>query len=88
MVISFEEKPEKNNEWVNAGYFVLEPQVIKLIKDDTIMWEKEPMKQLVSKKQLLAFKHEGFYKSMDTISDRNYLEKLWNNNKAEWKNWE
>ena len=87
MVISFEEKPERNNEWVNAGYFVLEPQIFELIKDDSTVWEKKPMKQLVSKNQLSAFKHEGFYKSMDTISDKNFLEKLWNSNNAEWKNW-
>ncbi len=86
-VISFEEKPERNNEWVNAVYFVLEPEIFELIEDDSTVWEEGPMKHLVSKNQLSAFKHEGFYKSMDTISDRNYLEKLWNENKAEWKNW-
>ncbi len=86
-VTSFEEKPERNNEWVNAGYFVLEPEIFGLINNDLTIWEKEPMKELVSKNQLSAFKHEGFYKSMDTISDKNYLEKLWNNNNAEWKNW-
>lgn len=87
-VISFEEKPQRTNEWVNAGYFILEPQIFELIKDDSTVWEKEPIKQLISKNQLSAFKHEGFYKSMDTVSDKNYLEKLWNNNNAEWKNWE
>lgn len=87
-VISFEEKPERNNEWVNAGYFVLEPQIFELIKGDFTTWEKEPIDKLVSKNQLSAYKHEGFYKSMDTISDKNYLEKLWNNNEAKWKNWE
>lgn len=86
IVVSFEEKPERSNEWINAGYFVLEPKIFQLIKNDSTVWEEEPMKQLVSKNQLVAFKHEGFYKSMDTISDRNYLEKVWNNN-AEWKNW-
>ena len=86
IVVSFEEKPERSNEWVNAGYFVLEPKIFQLIKNDSTVWEEEPMKQLVSKNQLAVFKHEGFYKSMDTISDRNYLEKVWNNN-AEWKNW-
>ena len=87
-VISFEEKPERNNEWVNAGYFVLEPEIFEFVDDDFTIWENEPMRQLVSKKEMIAFKHEGFYKSMDTISDRNYLEKLWNANQAEWKNWE
>ncbi len=87
-VVSFEEKPERNNEWVNAGYFVLEPEIFEFIDGDFTVWENEPMKLLVSKKEMIAFKHEGFYKSMDTISDRNYLEKLWNDNQAEWKNWE
>ena len=87
-VVSFEEKPERNNEWVNAGYFVLEPEIFELIEGDFTVWENEPMRQLVSKKEMVAFKHEGFYKSMDTISDRNYLEKLWNTNQAKWKNWE
>lgn len=88
IVTSFEEKPERRNEWVNAGYFVLEPKIFELIQNDSTIWEKEPIKQLVSTNQLSAFKHEGFYKSMDTINDRNYLEKLWNENNAEWKNWE
>lgn len=86
-VVSFEEKPESSNKWVNAGYFVLEPKIFELIKNDSTVWEEEPMKKLVSKNQLVAFKHEGFYKSMDTVSDRNYLERLWNNT-PEWKNWE
>ncbi len=86
-VVNFEEKPKRNNEWVNAGYFVLEPGIFQLITDDSTIWEKEPMKQLVSKNQLSVFRHEGFYKSMDTISDKNYLEILWNKNNAEWTNW-
>lgn len=86
-VVSFEEKPVKSDEWVNAGYFVLEPQIFELIEGDSTVWENEPMKQLVFKNQLTAFRHEGFYKSMDTISDRNYLQRLWADNKAEWKNW-
>ena len=88
MVINFEEKPKRNDEWVNAGYFILEPQVIELIKEDYTVWEKEPMKQLVSINQLSAFKHEGFYKSIDAIRDENYLEKLWISNSAECKSWE
>jgi len=86
-VISFEEKPERVNEWVNAGYFVLEPEIFELIEGDSTIWEKEPMNTLVKNQQISAFKHEGFYKSMDTISDKKYLQKLWNENKAEWKNW-
>jgi glucose-1-phosphate cytidylyltransferase len=87
LVTNFDEKPERINEWVNAGYFVLEPEVFSLINNDSTVWEKEPMKELVLKNQLSAFKHEKFYKSMDTISDKKYLEKLWNEDNAEWKNW-
>jgi glucose-1-phosphate cytidylyltransferase len=87
MVKRFEEKPEKNDKWVNAGYFVLEPQIFNFIKDDSTIWEKEPMEKIVAQNQLAAFKYEGFYKSMDTISDKNYLEKLWDGNNAKWKNW-
>ena len=83
-VVKFEEKPERSDEWVNAGYFVLEPQIFKFIKDDSTIWENEPMKKLVSLGQLVAFKHTGFYQSMDTISDKNYLEKLWNEGDAPW----
>ena len=83
-VVSFEEKPKRNNEWVNAGYFVLEPEVFELIGGNFTIWENEPMKKLVSLGQLVAFKHTGFYQSMDTISDKNYLEKLWNEGDAPW----
>jgi glucose-1-phosphate cytidylyltransferase len=83
-VVKFEEKPERSNEWVNAGYFVLEPQIFKFIKNDSTIWENEPMKKLILLGQLTAFKHTGFYQSMDTISDKNYLEKLWNKGNAPW----
>jgi len=83
-VVKFEEKPERSNEWVNAGYFVLEPQIFKFIKNDSTIWENEPMKKLISLGQLTAFKHTGFYQAMDTISDKNYLEKLWNKGNAPW----
>ena len=83
-VVKFEEKPERSNEWVNAGYFVLEPQIFKFIKNDSTIWENEPMKKLISLGELSAFKHTGFYQSMDTISDKNYLEKLWNKGNAPW----
>ena len=84
-VVKFEEKPERSNEWVNAGYFVLEPQIFKFIKNDSTIWENEPMKKLISLGQLTAFKHTGFYQPMDTINEKNYLEKLWKERKAPWK---
>ena len=86
-VIDFQEKPHVEGEWVNGGFFVLNPQVFDYIKTDSTVWEKEPMKKLTKDGQLSAYKHRGFYQPMDTISDKNHLEKLWQNNQASWKVW-
>ena len=86
-VIDFQEKPHIEGEWVNGGFFVLNPQVFDYIKTDSTVWEKEPMEKLTKDDQLFAYKHRGFYQPMDTISDKNYLEKLWQNNQASWKVW-
>ena len=86
-VVDFEEKPHIEGEWVNGGFFVLNPQVFDYIKSDSTVWEKEPMEKLTKDGHLSAYKHRGFYQPMDTISDKNYLEKLWQNNQASWKVW-
>ena len=86
-VIDFQEKPHIEGEWVNGGFFVLNPEVFDYIKNDSTVWEKEPMEKLTKDDQLSAYKHRGFYQPMDTISDKNYLEKLWQNNQASWKVW-
>ncbi|MBF2066710.1 MAG: glucose-1-phosphate cytidylyltransferase [Calothrix sp. C42_A2020_038] len=86
-ISSFREKPEGDGAWINGGYFVLEPEVIDLIADDTTVWEQEPLEKLAEKEQLSAFKHSGFWQPMDTLRDKNYLEDLWNKNKAPWKVW-
>ena len=83
-VIKFQEKP-KNSHWVNGGYFVLEPEVLDYIKDDSTVWEHEPMTKLVKKKELSAYRHTGFYQPMDTINEKKYLEKLWKEKEAPWK---
>ena len=83
----FHEKPEGGNAWINGGYFVLEPEVIDYITDDTTVWEQEPLDRLASESQLDAFRHHGFWHPMDTLRDRNHLEKLWAANKAPWKIW-
>ena len=61
--------------------------VFDYIKNDSTVWEKEPMEKLTKDDQLSAYKHRGFYQPMDTISDKNHLEKLWQNNQASWKVW-
>ena len=86
-VVDFQEKPHIEGEWVNGGFFVLNPQVFDYIKSDSTVWEKEPMEKLTKDGQLSAYKHRGFYQPMDTISDKNHLEKLWQNNEAFWKVW-
>ena len=87
MVKNFQEKPTGDGNWINGGFFVLNPTVIDLIKDDQTVWETEPMSALAKKNQLYAFKHHGFWHPMDTLRDKKLLEGLWKKNKAPWKIW-
>lgn len=87
-VIKFEEKPLSDGGWINGGFFILEPEVLNYIKDDNTYWEREPMVNLASDGQLSAYKHEGFWKPMDTLRDKTELENLWNSGKAPWKIWD
>jgi glucose-1-phosphate cytidylyltransferase len=86
-VDSFIEKPVGDGGWINGGFFILEPKVLDLIKDDGVIWEREPLRKLASQKQLSAYRHQGFWHPMDTLRDRQYLEELWASGKAPWKNW-
>jgi glucose-1-phosphate cytidylyltransferase len=87
MVKQFKEKPRGDGALINGGFFVLSPKVIDRITGDSTIWEQEPLKNLASDGQLMAFKHEGFWQPMDTLRDKNYLENLWDHNKAPWKLW-
>ncbi|MBX2865930.1 MAG: glucose-1-phosphate cytidylyltransferase [Leptolyngbyaceae cyanobacterium MAG.088] len=86
-ITHFQEKPEGDGAWINGGFFVLNPQVIDYIDGDPVSWEKEPLQQLAHKEELSAFKHDGFWQPMDTLRDKRYLEKLWQENEAPWKVW-
>ena len=86
-VTGFIEKLEGDGGWINGGFFVLEPSVIQMIKGDATTWELEPLKGLSAKGELHAYRHMGFWQPMDTIRDRQYLEELWAEGKAPWKNW-
>ncbi|MBW4664100.1 MAG: glucose-1-phosphate cytidylyltransferase [Chroococcus sp. CMT-3BRIN-NPC107] len=86
-ITSFREKPEGDGAWVNSGYFVLEPEVIDLIAEDSTVWEKEPLQKLAQMDQLSAFKHDDFWQPMDTLRDKTYLEEQWQSGKAPWKIW-
>jgi glucose-1-phosphate cytidylyltransferase len=87
-VRGFHEKPKGDGTWINAGFFVLQPEIFDYIDNDSSIFEKEPLEQLASDHSLMAFKHHGFWQPMDTLRDRNYLEDLWKTGKAPWKNWE
>lgn len=86
-VRAFQEKPKGDGGWINAGFFVLEPQVFDYIDGDTTMFEREPLEAIAKENQLIAYKHRGFWQPMDTLRDKNSLENLWNQNKAPWKVW-
>lgn len=87
-ITSFLEKPKGDGRWINGGFFVLEPEVFELLKDDTTVWEREPLENLAKKGQLNAYKHNGFWRCMDTQRDKTELEMLWGGNKTPWKIWE
>ncbi|QGQ98463.1 glucose-1-phosphate cytidylyltransferase [Paenibacillus psychroresistens] len=86
-VRGFHEKPKGDGTWINAGFFVLQPEIFDYIADDSTIFEKEPLEQLATDHSLMAYKHNGFWQPMDTLRDRNYLEDLWKTGKAPWKNW-
>ena len=88
IVKSFEEKPDGDGGWINGGFFVLEPQVFDYLGDDSTIWEREPLEKLAKNNQLSAYKHRGFWHPVDTLWDKNYLEKLWKDGSPPWKIWE
>ncbi len=83
-VIRFQEKP---NVWINAGFFVCEPQILDYIKNDDTILEREPLEKLAKEGKLGSFKHENFWHAMDTLRDKKLLDDLWSNKKAPWKIW-
>ena len=87
-ILSFREKNNEDCSVINGGYMVLEPKVFEYIKDDNTVFEKEPLEMLAKEKQLNAFKHDGFWKCMDTLRDKNQLEEMWEKGQAPWKVWE
>ena len=87
LVTHFEEKPDGDGSWINGGFFILHPSVINNIKEDNTIWEDEPLNKLASENQLFAFKHDGFWMPMDTLREKNILNKLWDGGEAPWKTW-
>ncbi len=88
-VVHFKEKPKGDGKWINGGFFVLKPSVFKYLQGDMeeVMWEDAPMENLAGDGQLIAYRHQGFWKCMDAMRDKIELESLWQNNQAKWKTW-
>jgi glucose-1-phosphate cytidylyltransferase len=85
---TFKEKPRGDGALINGGFFVLSPQVIDYIDGDDCVWESGPLDTLAELGQLRAFQHDGFWQPMDTLRDKNHLEKLWGADEAPWKIWQ
>jgi glucose-1-phosphate cytidylyltransferase len=87
-VTAFYEKHRGGASWINGGFFVFEKEIFDYIKNgDSTTLERDPFETLAKEKKLTAFKHEGFWHPMDTLRDKNYLEKLWVSGDALWKKW-
>lgn len=87
-VRQFREKPKGDGAMINGGFFVLSPQVLSLLKNDSTVWEREPLSELAETGQMMAYEHKGFWQPMDTLRDKTLLEELWSSGKAPWKVWE
>jgi glucose-1-phosphate cytidylyltransferase len=86
-ITEFREKPDGDGGWINGGFFVLSPKSIDYISGDQTVWEKASLERLANDGQLSAFRHNGFWRPMDTLRDKLYLEDLWSAGRAPWKVW-
>jgi glucose-1-phosphate cytidylyltransferase len=88
-VAAFREKAKDESKWINAGFFILKPEVFKYLDGDmnNMMWEDAPLEKLTNDNQLAAYQHMGFWKCMDALRDKIELEDLWQTNQAKWKVW-
>ena len=86
-VISFAEKSQLGEGWINGGYFVFEPEITNYIDNDETYLEREPLEQLARDGQLMAFKHSKFWQPMDTLRDLQTLKQRWDSHDAPWKVW-
>ena len=86
-VSSVQEKPQGDGNWINGGFFVLNPGVFDYIDGDLTIWERDPMERLAAAGELSAYTHRGFWQPMDTLRDKRLLEELWASGRAPWKVW-
>ena len=86
-VLGFKEKPLGDGNWINAGFFVLQPEVFNYLKGDMTILEREPLENLARDGQLMTYKHRGYWQPMDTLRDKIHLDELLKDGKAPWKLW-
>ena len=87
LVREFSEKPQIGEGWINGGFFVLEPEVLRYIDADDSSLELDALERLARERQLAAFRHEGFWQCMDTLRDKRLLERLWSSGDPPWRVW-
>jgi len=90
-ITNFREKPKGNGNdtaWINGGFFIVEPEAIDYIEKDSTVWERDPRENIAKQGKLSAYKHTGFWQSMDTLRDKNVLEQHWDSDNPPWKVWE
>ena len=86
-ISKFLEKPEGDSQWINGGFMVCKKDILKYLKNEDSILEKEPLEKLASERKLGVYEHSEFWMAMDTLRDKNYLEELWDQAKAPWKTW-
>ena len=87
-VAAFSEKPERSGEYINGGFFVLEPGALDVIAGDSTSWEREPCEALAAQGELCAYRHDGYWQCVDTLHELRLLRDIWSHGKAPWKVWE
>ncbi|MCL4168928.1 UNVERIFIED_CONTAM: hypothetical protein GTU68_040448 [Idotea baltica] len=87
-VAEFMEKPAGDGNWINGGFFICEPKVLDYLENDTTIFERAPLEKLAKDGELYTYKHFGFWQCMDTLGDKNKLNDLWDQGKAEWNKYE
>ncbi len=86
-IYNFREKSQSDEAWINGGYFVVQPEALDYIEDESTVWEYEPMQRIAQEGRLAAYRHQGYWQNMDTLRDKNVLKNLWLSGEAPWKLW-
>lgn len=86
-ITNFKEKKKEDGGWINAGFMVLEPEMLELIEGDDTVFERYPLAEAARRGQLNAYRHKGFWQCMDTLREKEMLEAMWQSGNAPWKVW-